>query len=331
MPFAVWCGYCRPETVIGQGVRFNASKTRSGSYYSTPIWQFRMRHADCGGEIVIRTDPRNTAYLVVSGGRKRDTGEDDDGPVPTSGPRGRDGRSERSEGGGSTMEITTDAERERLRQNAFAKLERTIDDRERLVAASRRIDDLLVASDRQGRDPYAVNAMLRRGFRQGRRARQRDADYVDELCDRIGLDPDVMLPASQDDVRRAALVDFTPQPLLPTSSSAMAKPLFPPASASAPTKTPVTVEKKEKDLPKDTKDDAAAKATRSGFAHQVMGNTRITRDPFLGSASASKDKMRARLAGVKRKRRASQSSPPPAEVPSSTGGLGTRLVAYDSD
>ncbi|POR38629.1 Protein saf4, partial [Tolypocladium paradoxum] len=64
MPFAVWCASCPKPTLIGQGVRFNAEKRRAGAYHTTPIWSFRMRHADCGGALEIRTDPRNTAYVV---------------------------------------------------------------------------------------------------------------------------------------------------------------------------------------------------------------------------------------------------------------------------
>ncbi|RHZ47689.1 uncharacterized protein CDV56_100019, partial [Aspergillus thermomutatus] len=62
MPFAVWCTTCKPhETLIGQGVRFNAEKKKVGNYYSTPIYSFRMKHGACGGWIEIRTDPANTA------------------------------------------------------------------------------------------------------------------------------------------------------------------------------------------------------------------------------------------------------------------------------
>ncbi|KJZ74642.1 hypothetical protein HIM_05992 [Hirsutella minnesotensis 3608] len=82
MPFAVWCGTCPQPTLIGQGVRFNAEKRRVGSYHSTPVWAFCMRHADCGGAIEVRTDPQNTAYVVVAGGKRRDHGDDGDGEGP---------------------------------------------------------------------------------------------------------------------------------------------------------------------------------------------------------------------------------------------------------
>ncbi|KKK23067.1 DUF572 domain protein, partial [Aspergillus ochraceoroseus] len=50
MPFAVWCTTCQPhETIIGQGVRFNAEKKKVGHYYSTPVYSFRMKHAPAAG------------------------------------------------------------------------------------------------------------------------------------------------------------------------------------------------------------------------------------------------------------------------------------------
>ena len=102
MPFAIWCTHCPRPTLIGQGVRFNAEKTRDGAYHTTPIWRFRMRHADCGGEIVVRTDPRNTAYEVLSGARKRDHGPD-----------AREVEEEEEEGpDGVRLPILTDGERE---------------------------------------------------------------------------------------------------------------------------------------------------------------------------------------------------------------------------
>ena len=48
-PFAIWCTHCRPEQIIGQGVRFNAEKKKVGNYYSTPIWSFRFKHTICSG------------------------------------------------------------------------------------------------------------------------------------------------------------------------------------------------------------------------------------------------------------------------------------------
>lgn len=68
-PFDILCAGC--ERNIAQGVRFNAEKKRSGSYFSTPIWSFRMKCASCSNWIEIRTDPKNTDYVVTEGARRR--------------------------------------------------------------------------------------------------------------------------------------------------------------------------------------------------------------------------------------------------------------------
>ncbi|KAJ1324803.1 coiled-coil domain-containing protein 130 [Microdochium nivale] len=193
MPFAVWCATCPKPTVIGQGVRFNAVKTRVGQYHSTPIWSFVMRHVACSGEVEIRTDPANTAYVVARGGKKRDTGEDkaDDEP---------------GEGG---LRILTDREREEMRASAFKQLERTIEDREHAVQARLRIDEIEDAQAQTWEDPYAANARLRKGFRVGRHERERDGRETEDLKDRMSLGIE-LLPENATDALRASLVDFRP-------------------------------------------------------------------------------------------------------------------------
>lgn len=51
-------------------MRFNAEKRCIGMYHSTKIWQFGMRH-HCGSILTIQTDPKNTEYIVVEGGKKK--------------------------------------------------------------------------------------------------------------------------------------------------------------------------------------------------------------------------------------------------------------------
>ena len=46
-------GHCNRKH-IGIGVRYNAEKTRVGHYYTTPIYQFKMRCHLCSNAIVIR-------------------------------------------------------------------------------------------------------------------------------------------------------------------------------------------------------------------------------------------------------------------------------------
>ena len=55
MPYNIWCNGCGKH--IGMGVRYNAEKSKAGNYYTTPIWQFRMKCHLCDQYFVIKTDP----------------------------------------------------------------------------------------------------------------------------------------------------------------------------------------------------------------------------------------------------------------------------------
>ncbi|KAK1989081.1 CWC16 protein [Colletotrichum cereale] len=284
MPYAIWCSTCPKPTIIGQGVRFNAEKKRVGSYHSTPVWQFRMRHADCGGWIEIRTDPQNTAYVVVSGAKKRDTGDE-----------GENARAPRE----GEMVIMTDEERQKLRSSAFASLEKTIKDREQLAEATERIDELEDVSKKRWDDPYARNKALRKTFRAGRHQREKDAAVGEALKDRMSLGIN-LVPATEEDAQRARLVDFGPGEgdQGDARHKALAKPLFSStvlAAVNGKSKT------NGKALPKGTpKVEVLASKRREIIVSEIVGNTRMARDPFLVEPKA--ERMPTRISGLKRKR-----------------------------
>lgn len=329
MPFPIWCGSCPKPTIIGQGVRFNAQKSRAGHYHSTTIWRFDMRHAACGGDIAMQTDPKNTAYVVLSGATKRapQAGDTDDLVSSTPG----------------ASSILTDPEKESLRQNAFSNLEKTIADRQRLIQADERISSLHSASSRHWDDPYAQNQRLRNLFRVGRKQREADAAVAEEIQDRMGLEVE-LLPESEDDARRAALVDFAPvggheygvddEGAL-GGRRTLSKPLFKTVSS---TKTGGT--KNRSPLKRTLKSERVAAKRKEDFMAEVMDNTRAIQDPFL---NAKDTKGPARLPGVKRKReptieeqikqrpsRTLESHGPTSEIVG-TASSGQALVDYDSD
>jgi hypothetical protein len=68
VPFNIWCSTCGEH--IAKGVRFNAEKQQVGSYHSTKIWSFTMRH-HCGCKITIQTDPKNAEYEVTAGAQRK--------------------------------------------------------------------------------------------------------------------------------------------------------------------------------------------------------------------------------------------------------------------
>ena len=300
MPFAIWCTTCPTETIIGQGVRFNAEKKKIGNYFSSPIYSFRMKHTACGGWIEIKTDPKTTTYIVVDGARKRETGED----------QVREG----------DIVLRSEEEKEKLRNDAFAALEVTIEGRQQDKANGHRINELLGATDRDWDDPYAVNKRLRNGFRTGRKQREKDHVVAEDIKDKFSLDVD-LLPENEEDARRAAYVDFGIQDDSPETAirRAESKELF----------------SRDKLLP--TKNNAGkrmakndARAIKQQLQAEIGHNTRAVMDPFMSPRSSSK----APLVRVKRKREVTESNPdttvinasaPPLSIPKGT------LVDYDSD
>ena len=269
-----------------------------------------MKHADCRGEIVIHTDPKNTAYVVISGARKRDTGHEEEHT-----PGKRDLQS------GEHI-ILTEKDRDELRVNAFANLEKTIADREMLVQSRHRIDELAKVSAKHWEDPYEKNSKLRKAFRVERKKLERDTLIADGIKSRIGFQLDLM-PETKEDARRAALVDFGPD-TADAAGLALKKPLF---------------EKKQQPLPKRTKSarpvpksEAVVRNRREMFKSEVVRNTRAGKDPFLnadrlfGPVRTSP----SQSFGTKRKRADDQLREGKALV-GETPVLCTGLVDYDSE
>lgn len=291
MPFAVWCSTCPRPTVIGQGTRFNAVKTKVGNYFSSPIFAFRMRHAACGGEVEIRTDPRNTAYVVVSGARKRDLGPDEESLVRSA----RDGV------------IVTEGERADMRETAFKKLEKTIEDRQVAERGKARIEELEEGA-RVWEDPYERNRRLRAEFRVGRHAREREAKRSGEVKARLGLGEEFELaPEVEEDGIRAKLVDFGGEAGdgERTLDKALAKPLFGESNKApdGPRETKKDGREKKGKPKRQLKSEMAATKRREELVSEIIGNTRAARDPFLdfGTSAASKQPTPL-LPGLKRKR-----------------------------
>ncbi|PBP23250.1 DUF455 domain protein [Diplocarpon rosae] len=295
MPYPIWCTHCPKPTIIGQGVRFNAEKKKVGNYLSTPIFSFRMKHIACGGWIEIRTDPKNTAYVITEGARKRDLGEDkvEEGDV----------------------QILTQEEREALRNNAFAALEGKVEDKKKLEYSKLRLEELQDLSEKQWEDPYEQNKRLRNAFRVGRKQREKAAGVTASLQDKMSLGLD-LLPEHEDDARRAALVEFGGLESQ-VANKAIYKPLF---RNEEPATNP---ELKKRKMSKRLRDQELAHQKSVQFAAEIRGNTRVAMDPFLTGRSGI-SKSTPILAGVKRKKPEPEGSP--IDKPAFAA-----LVDYDSD
>ena len=276
MPYPIWCTTCPKPTVIGQGVRFNAEKKKVGNYYSTPIFSFRMKHTACGGWIEICTDPKNTAYVVTEGAKKRDTGDD----------KVHEGE----------IVLRTDEERERLQNDAFAALEVKVGDKRQAATDKGRIEELLEAGDKDWDDPYTASRRLRKTFRGERKVREKNSALTEALKDRMSLGIE-LLPETEEDRRRAGFVEFGDSGE-PASEIALirarAKPLFPTEQIKV--KERLSSGKKAKKL----KAEQVAERQRESLRLELQQNTRAVMDPFLVDQAVFVTS--GAIPGIKRKR-----------------------------
>lgn len=311
LPFAVWCDHCSPPAIIGQGVRFNAEKKKIGNYYSTPIWSFRMKHSACGGWWEIQTDPKNSEYKVVEGARRRDYGPGNAGPE--------------AEG---DLKFLTEEERQKRREDAFANLEGKLEDKGIEKKNKERVEELYDKSE-VWRDPYDVNARLRKDFRAKRKVWKQEEKHKEGMQDKFSLGIDIA-DETEADRMRAGLVEFG------ASASgdyelgdASWKPLF---AQENNIKTTEPVGKTKR-----LKAEIAAEKSRQGLQQTLVGNTRAAIDPFLSKDSGPAS--RVNLGIIKRKRdstvKETSTTTPSVKtddtVPAKKPDLLSALVGYDSD
>jgi coiled-coil domain-containing protein 130 len=215
----------------------------------------------------VRTDPRNTEYVVVEGGRRRDYGPVEDG-------LGR--------------ERTTEEEKERLEKDGgFGAVEKKVEDKRRLLSESERLDELRKRSERDWDDPYEMSKRLRKGFRPGRKDRKDAEVKGDALKDKLSLGIE-LVAENPEDAQRAQFIEFGHD--LPKEIGD-AKPLFD-QNPSKPSKLPPERGKRSK---RPTAEDIAT-AKKAQLQGRLTGNTRAAVDPFTNDTQVWKPKVRSKAA-----------------------------------
>lgn len=167
MPFHVWCTHC--EEHIGRGVRYNAKKRHVGDYFSTKIYEFRLKCANCQCEMVIETDPTARDYRMVSGVRKHEQMDSLEASAI-------------AEMGVERVEDPT-VRAKLVEDPFFYKLEHEQVDRDRAKQRSKGLQAVIAIQDAQFQDDYSSNAALRRAFR----AKKREIKKKEATADRLGL------------------------------------------------------------------------------------------------------------------------------------------------
>jgi coiled-coil domain-containing protein 130 len=164
MPFNVWCETCKNH--IGMGVRYNAEKKKCGMYYTTPIYEFRMKCHLCDGYYVIRTDPKNFTYELVEGCRRQENRFDP-----------------------ADVDNFTGVDRvlsQKLAGDAMMKAEHVKDDKAKADKEELQIEKLTKIQSRL-KDAHGINSLLRKQFRTEKKILNQERAADSELAKRLSL------------------------------------------------------------------------------------------------------------------------------------------------
>ncbi|CAH0683349.1 unnamed protein product [Spodoptera exigua] len=187
MPYNIWCEGCKNH--IGMGVRYNAEKTKIGMYYSTPVYQFRMKCHLCDNHFEIKTDPGNLDYVIVSGARRQENRWD-----PTD--------------NGQIVPETKETQK-KLFDDAMFKLEHKTGDEETAKLDNPRLGRLVGRNESVWKDDYEANCSLRRNFRKRRKELEESSVNDSLLLAKSSLDIS-LLPENEDDRNMASLLSLRP-------------------------------------------------------------------------------------------------------------------------
>lgn len=187
MPYNIWCDGCGNH--IGMGVRYNAEKKKVGMYYSTPVYQFRMKCHLCDNHFEIKTDPANLDYIIVSGARRQEN------------------RWDPNENG----QVVPDDKnvQKRLFDDSMFKLEHGVKDLTKAKTLTNATQQLLAQRDELWQDDFGANSALRAKFRATKRsvASQEAKDRV--VRSKFSLDIS-LLPENENDRKMASLLSLKP-------------------------------------------------------------------------------------------------------------------------
>ncbi|KAM3623833.1 uncharacterized protein V6R79_016088 [Siganus canaliculatus] len=184
MPYNIWCDGCKNH--IGMGVRYNAEKKKVGTYYSTPIYRFRMKCHLCVNYIEMQTDPAACDYVIVSGASRKE---------------------ERWDMAENEQILTTEREeKEKLETDPMFKLDHGGKDKEKLKKA---LPSLTEIQDYQSgwKDDFQLNSTLRRKFRTEKKVLAEQEEKDDAVRMRTNLSIP-LLPEKEEDKKLAALLTY---------------------------------------------------------------------------------------------------------------------------
>nr|CAI5828400.1 unnamed protein product [Callosobruchus analis] len=189
MPYNIWCEGCQNH--IGMGVRYNAEKTKVGMYYTTPVYQFKMKCHLCDNHFVIKTDPANLDYIILSGARRQDNRWD---PLQN-----------------EQVVPETKETQKRLFDDSMYKLEHGNSDKASAESAKPRLANLFNRNEDVWADCYTANQKLRAQFRKANCDLKKQVENDNMLLKKSSLDIP-LLPERDEDIKVASLLSMKLKP-----------------------------------------------------------------------------------------------------------------------
>lgn len=182
--YNIWCDGCNNH--IGMGVRYNAEKKKVGNYYSTSVYQFRMKCHLCDNYFDIKTDPGNLDYEIVSGARRQENRWD-----PTQNEQ--------------IVPETKETQR-RMFDDAMFKLEHGAKDEKTAEDSKPVLSNLYKRNDDVWRDNFEANSKLRAEFRKTKKELKSAEEADTKVLSRASLSGIKLLPESEEDRQLASLL-----------------------------------------------------------------------------------------------------------------------------
>lgn len=183
MPYNIWCEGCNNH--IGMGVRYNAEKTKVGMYYTTPIYQFKMKCHLCDNHFVIKTDPGNLDYLIISGARRQENRWD---PLQN-----------------EQVVPETKETQKKLFDDSMFKLEHGTLDTITAQSSKPRLVQLYNRNENLWSDTYSANQRLRQSFREESKEIKQSHAEDNRLLTKSSLDI-ALVEETEEDRKMASLL-----------------------------------------------------------------------------------------------------------------------------
>merc|ERR1712136_285185 len=186
MPYNVWCLGCNNH--IGMGVRYNAEKSKTGMYYTTPIFKFRMKCHLCDNHFEIQTDPGNFEYVILSGLKRKEQRWDPD----------------------ENEQVKTEDKKtkKKIESDPMFKLEHGKQDQDKAKKVMPSLGEL-AESREDWIDDFALNQMTRKKFRTEKKDLAEKKKIGDALLEKSCLPKDMeLVEETEEDRKLAALIKY---------------------------------------------------------------------------------------------------------------------------